>query len=330
MNRILADADTPISERDAAWFEELADAVDRGRAGMIARPGDSYWLRLLVAPVCDTALSLISLVEARQPGDSFECEAAVRRLLKPARSPDASETATALVALRRSGHAVREACGATVHDGINRLLESQNRDGGWAASVGDGRRNPSCPAVTARVLEALGCFGFRPGQPPVDDAMEFIFARQEESGAWLALGGGNALSTTWQVLAGLHAAGFDMTAIVVRRAVRWLKESQNADGGWGESEKSAVPPTAWAMLGLLATGEAGSAEVRAGAEFLVGTQRADGAWTGASHFPLMALARYASAVLPVQNGGSRTGYRLDSGHPAPVPKEAGIHAPTDS
>ena len=175
-------------------------------------------------------------------------------------------------------------------------------------------RDPSCPVETGCVLEALGYFGFRAGQPTVAAAVEFLFGEQAETGSWLARGSGNVISGTWQVLAGLHAIGFDMTAIVVRRAVRRLKELQNADGGWGESEKSNSASTAWALLGLCATDEADGAEARAGAEFLVGTQRADGGWSDSNHFPLMALARYASAVLPVRNAAAAC--RVDPGQPA--------------
>src|SRR5207245_1750017 len=84
--------------------------------------------------------------------------------------------------------------------------------------------------------------------------------------------------------------------------------------------------TAWALLGLLAAGEASSETVRLGIGYLLATQQADGSWheeqftgTGfpkvfylkyhmyALYFPLMALARYASATAHRQsvNGQSR-------------------------
>src|SRR5262249_34390692 len=117
-------------------------------------------------------------------------------------------------------------------------------------------------------------------------ALQFLLARQDESGGW---------SGNWQVLTALEAVEFDMHSLPVRRAVRWLKESQHEDGGWGESDSSTATRTAWALVGLLAAGEAESAEVRAGAEFLVGTQRADGGWNERTHqsacFALMALGR---------------------------------------
>src|SRR5205814_8245509 len=46
--------------------------------------------------------------------------------------------------------------------------------------------DPSCPAVTARVLDALGHFGFCTRQRPAAVAVRFVLSRQEEDGAWLA------------------------------------------------------------------------------------------------------------------------------------------------
>ena len=59
--------------------------------------------------------------------------------------------------------------------------------------------------------------------------------RQEDARRWFGRWGVNYIYGTWQVLVGLAAIGFDMHAPMVRRAVRWLKDVQNAGGGWGES-----------------------------------------------------------------------------------------------
>ena len=110
---------------------------------------------------------------------------------------------------------------------------------------------------------------------------------------------------------------------MVRRAVAWLKSVQQPGGCWGETCRSYDDPTlagigaptasqtAWALLGLIAAGEADCSEARAGVDWLIRTQQADGGWheepftgTGfpkvfylkyhyyALYFPLMALARY--------------------------------------
>jgi squalene-hopene/tetraprenyl-beta-curcumene cyclase len=256
--------------------------------------------------------------------------------------PDTDDTAMVLMALAKTGQASTPAGRPAAERGVRWLLGMQNRDGGWAAFDRDINRDvltqvpfadhnamldPSCPDITARVLEALGYYGYRAGQAPVDRAVAFIQATQEDTGAWLGRWGVNYIYGTWQVLAGLRSVGFDMGQSTVRRAVAWLKQVQQPGGGWGETCRSYDDPslagqgtptasqTAWALLGLLAAGEAGSEEVRSGIDYLLATQQPDGTWhedqftgTGfpkvfylkyhmyAIYFPLMALARYAAAT----------------------------------
>jgi squalene-hopene/tetraprenyl-beta-curcumene cyclase len=345
----------------------LIGAADAGQSG------NSEEIRTAVKWLLDR--------EVRQYGDWAKT---VRRVepggwffeYRNAHYPDVDDTAMVLIALARTGHATRAACLPAVHRAINWLVAMQNSDGGWGAfdrnidnevltkvpfADHNAMLDPSCPDITARVLEALSHYGFRVGQKPVDRAVKFILARQEDNGSWFGRWGVNYIYGTWQVLVGLAAAGFDMTAPVVRRGVRWLKDVQNPDGGWGESCKSYDDPTtagggestasqtAWAVLGLLAAGESDSPEVRAGVEYLVGTQNAEGAWdeepfTGTGfprvfylkyhmypvYFPLMAMGRYLWEVISHQSSvTSRAGYRADAGHPRPVPKGLPGQVPAD-
>ncbi|HYT87923.1 MAG TPA: prenyltransferase/squalene oxidase repeat-containing protein, partial [Gemmataceae bacterium] len=269
--------------------------------------------------------------------------------------PDTDDTAMVLMGLARSGVAWRagEANGhlqpaatrypiAAAERGLRWLLGMQNSDGGWAAFDRDINRevltrvpfadhnamlDPSCPDITARALEALGQFGVRVGHAQVDRALAFIERTQDPRGCWIGRWGVNYLYGTWQVLCGLQAADYDMSRPLVRRAVAWLKQTQQASGGWGETCGSYDDPalagigpatasqTAWALLGLIAAGEAASREVEAGIEYLLATQQLNGNWhedqfTGTGfpkvfylkyhmyrlYFPLMALARYARAT----------------------------------
>ena len=110
----------------------------------------------------------------------------------------------------------------------------------------------------------------------------------------------------------------------IARAVSWLEEHQNEDGGWGEDLRSYKDPslagrgpstasqTAWALLGLLAAGQRSNATDR-GVCFLASTQNEAGSWdepyfTGTGFpgdfyinyhlyrlvFPVTALGRYVN------------------------------------
>jgi squalene-hopene/tetraprenyl-beta-curcumene cyclase len=114
-------------------------------------------------------------------------------------------------------------------------------------------------------------------------------------------------------------------APALARAVAWLTQHQNPDGGWGEDLRSYRDPawigrgastpsqTAWALLALLAV-DAAHPAVADGVRWLVERQRPDGNWdeelfTGTGFpgdfylnyhlyrlsFPLTALARYLRA-----------------------------------
>jgi squalene-hopene/tetraprenyl-beta-curcumene cyclase len=226
----------------------------------------------------------------------------------------------------------------------------QNRDGGWASfDRGNDKRwlthvpfadhnamiDPSTADITGRVLECLALFpGFDLSHPVVARAREYLRSTQLPEGCWYGRWGVNYIYGTWQVLCGLRAAGEDMRAPYVRRAVRWLLAHQNSDGGWGESIASYDDPTrkgrgvstpsqtAWALLGLIAAGETDNHGVRRGLQHLLQGQQdgtwAQPEWTGtgfprvfylgygyyAHYFPLRALAEYHHARFGVAPGGT--------------------------
>ena len=277
--------------------------------------------------------------------------------------PDIDDTAAVLLALDRVDHdrvpGVKEAMGRALHW----LSQMQSADGGWAAFDVDVTRealtqipyadhnamlDPPCPDITGRVLEAFGRFpehhGTRSVARAIDRGVHYLRASQEKEGCWYGRWGVNYIYGTWQALKGLMAVGEDPRAECVRRATAWLRNTQNPDGGWGESCKSYSDPawrgrgattpsqTAWAVMGLCAVGEHESEAVTRGIDYLLEHQRDDGEWdellmTGTGFpevfylryflypvcFPLFALGYYRNLV---QNHRPARGGRFE----LPAPK----------
>jgi len=210
--------------------------------------------------------------------------------------------------------------------------------------------DPSSPDLTGRVLEALGrlgekgvrtllperpsgCFAQKGPDPffaiffAIDRAVAYLRRTQQADGSWFGRWGVNYIYGTWQVLVGLQSVDLSSDDPIVQAGANWLLAHQQACGGWGESPDSYEDPklrgqgpvtasqTAWAILGLLAAGQAQHPAVARGIRYLMSTQQPDGTWqedqfTGTGfpqvfylryhmypiYFPLMALSRWAVAI----------------------------------
>ncbi|MEI7993571.1 MAG: squalene--hopene cyclase [Methylococcaceae bacterium] len=164
--------------------------------------------------------------------------------------------------------------------------------------------------------------------PALERTIEYIRSEQEEDGSWFGRWGTNYIYGTWSVLLGLEQTNLPKTDPVYTKAVKWLKSKQREDGGWGEDNYSyhdksvsgsyrfsTAFQTAWAVIGLMAAGEAQSPEVKAGIDFILHHQQADGVWNDKcftapgfpkvfylkyhgydKYFPLWALARYRNEL----------------------------------
>ncbi|QQS48054.1 MAG: squalene--hopene cyclase [Acidobacteriota bacterium] len=228
--------------------------------------------------------------------------------------PDVDDTAAvimALLAIRLDDEGYKlEACRAAT----NWVMSMQCRQGGWAAfdidntldlwnrmPYGDLKAmiDPPTADLTGRVLEMLGCWQRLYGEKHYRDdqarrAISFLLSLQERDGSWWGRWGVNYIYGTYLALAGLRSiapfVGFDIECDQVKQAAAWLRDVQNADGGWGETCESYKKPelrgkgpstpsqTAWALIGLMAAGDYDSDSVRSGIEFLIERQNPDGSW----------------------------------------------------
>ena len=257
--------------------------------------------------------------------------------------PDIDDTAVVMTALERiplpDAAPERE---LALERGLRWMLSMQSADGGWGAFDVDNDRaflkaipfadfgellDPPTADVTAHALELLGLLGYSGEYPPAQRGLQFLYDLQEPDGAWWGRWGVNYIYGLGAALPALAALGEPITAPPVRRAVDWLIRHQLPDGGWGESCDTYADPalrgagpstpsqTAWALMALLAAGEAEHDAVSRGIDYLIRRQRSDGTWdeehfTGTGfpsdfminyhlyrhYFPLMALGRYEQAA----------------------------------
>ncbi len=222
--------------------------------------------------------------------------------------PDIDDSAiivTDLALARMNDDAGEQARAASVDRAVAWLTGMQSSSGGWAAFDWNNESreladipfadfgellDPPSVDVTAHVLEMYGILGYGMDHPPVRRGLAYIWDQQEHDGAWFGRWGVNYVYGTGAVLPALQALGVDMTQPRVRRAVEWLLAHQNPDGGWGETCVSYPDPslrgqgestpsqTSWALIALIAAGEALSESVWRGVEFLLRRQQADGTW----------------------------------------------------
>jgi squalene-hopene/tetraprenyl-beta-curcumene cyclase len=213
-----------------------------------------------------------------------------------------------------------------------RRQKAEGEGEGERGRQGDGENSSPIPHFSSCIPSSL---------PPasIDRALAYLRREQEPQGCWFGRWGVNYIYGTSGVLAALALVAPQTCQQEIQRGAAWLAGVQNPDGGWGETcfsyndpglkgkGDSTASQTAWAVIGLLAAGEATGEyawnEIDRGIAYLITSQRDDGTWnedyfTGTGfpchfylkyhlyqqHFSLTALGRYQEAST------SRTELRL--------------------
>lgn len=260
--------------------------------------------------------------------------------------PDVDDSAAVVMALNEINLPDEAAKQAAITRAVNWISSMQCRPGGWAAYDVDNDQDwlnwipygdlkamidPNTADVTARVLEMVGRCDVTTGTRSVERALQYLIAEQEPEGCWFGRWGVNYIYGTSGVLAAIALLAPERFATQIKWGAAWLISCQNIDGGWGETCKSYEDPslkgkgtstpsqTAWALIGLLAAGDASGdyalPVIEHGIQHLISTQKPDGSWdepyyTGTGfpghfylrynlyyqHFPLTALARFRTIL----------------------------------
>jgi squalene-hopene/tetraprenyl-beta-curcumene cyclase len=220
------------------------------------------------------------------------------------------------------------------------IIGMQSKNGGWGAFDADNTchylnhipfadhgalLDPPTADVSARCVSMLAQLGDTiDSSECLKRGVDYLLKEQEKDGSWFGRWGANYIYGTWSTLCALNAVGLPHGHDAYRRAVAWLVAIQNEDGGWGEDlasykldykgyqkSPSTASQTAWALLGLMASGDVDHPAVAKGIAYLQSTQNDAGLWNEArftatgfprvfylryhgygKFFPLWALARY--------------------------------------
>ena len=344
--------------RDHPDFETARKAIEK----LLMFHGDLAYCQPCLSPIWDTCLGAHALLEAGEDPDGEVMQRAFDWLLdrevtevkgdwawrRPNRAPsgwafeywndyypDVDDTAVVVMALDRAKDPRLFPAVKRATDWIEGM---QSHNGGWGAFDVDNTHfylnnipfadhgallDPPTVDVTARCVSMLCQLGYERDHPVVAAGLAFLRKNQEDDGSWFGRWGVNYVYGTWSALSAFNAAGEDMQAPYIRKAVAWLEATQREDGGWGEDcatyweerrgeAKASTPSqTAWAVLGLMAAGKVDSPAVDRGIEYLLNASRTGAMWheelyTGigfprvfyirydgySAYFPLWALARY--------------------------------------
>ncbi|MGJ7912764.1 squalene--hopene cyclase [Neobacillus sp. LXY-1] len=223
--------------------------------------------------------------------------------------------------------------------GIDWTLSMQNDDGGWPAfekntdskileylPLEKGKfllLDPSCADLTGRTLEFFGNYTNLPhNHSDLSKGVKWLLKDQRKDGSWYGRWGICYTYGTWAAVTGLVSVGISKTDPSIQKALSWMKQIQNPDGGWGESchsdtrntyvplRASTLTHTAWMLDALMTAADRPTPEIQKGITYLVNSlERED--WTvdypkgqgmgGAFYihyhsyryiFPLIALAHY--------------------------------------
>ncbi|WP_375496344.1 squalene--hopene cyclase [uncultured Nostoc sp.] len=260
--------------------------------------------------------------------------------------PDVDDSAVVVMALHLAKLPNEKIKQGAIARALNWIASMQCKPGGWAAFDLDNDQDwlnsipygdlkamidPNTADVTARVLEMLGACDLSIDSDSLERSLTYLLREQETEGCWFGRWGVNYIYGTSGVLSALALIDPQRHKLSLERGATWLIGCQNPDGGWGETCRSyddpslkgkgnsTVSQTAWAIIGLIAAGEANGKlaleAIERGIDYLVAIQKPDGTWfeadfTGTGfpchfylkyhlyqqYFPLIALGRYQAAI----------------------------------
>lgn len=286
--------------------------IRKGLAFLKNQRQESGRLNRFDLTIWNTALSLSSLLEAgsMEPETQSSIRKGIRFLTANQAAsggfafthnnkelPDHDDTALSLAALMKASGCGYRIPKETLEKGYAFLLNRQNLDGSFGAfdknqsikkpgllppyhvEYGHELKDPGTADVTGHALLALSYRKDKRSREAIRLASEWLY-KDQVGGCWYGRWGLCYYYGTSRALIGLAAAGQNRNTVYVKRAVRFIENTQNADGGWGEDYRSyysetpilaesTLEHTAWCLLTLMKYDYADSKTIDRGAAYLV-------------------------------------------------------------
>lgn len=219
--------------------------------------------------------------------------------------PDLDDTAVVAMFMHANNQAQDPLINQSIARAANWLAKMQSSNGGFAAFNKDNTYyylndipfadhgallDPPTADVTARCLCLFADLNDPKYKNNIKKAVNYLLKEQETNGSWFGRWGTNYIYGTWSVI--MAFSKLNLTHLPeIKKAIKWLYQQQNKDGGFGEDNGSYFNPpkgqlkasstnfqTALAVMALMQAEQEITPAIKHGIEFLVKNYQVNNFW----------------------------------------------------
>lgn len=151
--------------------------------------------------------------------------------------------------------------------------------------------------VMANFLYALSLYDFSQYKNKILDSADFLINRQDKNGFWNSRWYYGKYYGTYVSLRLLSFINIENHKLSISKAITFIKNTQNKDGGWGFSNNSDPLNTSFAILALKLYAKKHKTEIEKAIRYLKNNQDTDGSWKAINFIQPKTYTPYKSKVM---------------------------------